>query len=116
MASIEIKNITSSSFYARVIGMDAGEGLTKSVDWYLDGGHHAIDPSDDIADTSSTSNWILFDNLNQNSAYEIIASVIYLEGAYWEPDLIRYVTTLEDDSGGGGEGPYVPDVESIYIR
>lgn len=116
MASIEIKDITSSSFYARVVGMDAGEGLTKSVDWWLDGRSYAVDSSDDIADTSSKSNWILFDDLDQNTEYEIIASVIYLEGAYWEDDLTEYVTTLEDDSGGGGDDSYIPDIESIYIK
>lgn len=116
MVSIEIKDITSSSFYARVVGMDAGEGLTKSVSWQLNGESQAVDSSDDIADTSSESNWILFNNLDQNTEYEVIASVIYLEGAYWEPDLTEYVTTLEDDSGGGGEDSYIPDVENIYIR
>lgn len=116
MASIEVKDITSSSFYARVVGMDADEGLTKWVSWQLNGISYAIDSSDDIADTSSESNWILFNNLDQNTEYEIIASVVYLEGAYWEPDLTEYVTTLGDASGDEGEDPYIPNVESIYIQ
>lgn len=79
MASIVTRNMSATSFQARVTGLDTG--VPKSIGWYIDGDFWE---EDFPTDSESNSEWITFDGLEPSSRYIITVEIIYANGAYWD--------------------------------
>lgn len=94
MASIEVKNITSTSFQARAYNLMTAGSVGHYVVWYLDGSRW---DGEDLADDDTESGWMTFDGLDPDTSYVIEVENITGEGAIMESKTKTVTTESEED-------------------
>ncbi len=81
MAYISFRNITSTSFEAKVYDLATAGSYGHYVEWLLDGKHWS---SENLADDATSSGWMTFDGLKPDMDYSVEAHNLTNEGAVLE--------------------------------
>lgn len=99
MPTLKIGDVTNTSIEARITNLSTSWG-TKRITWYLDGEPYRWDET--VEEDDSTSDWIVFDRLDVNTEYSILA-------------VISYDYALDDRLETTVETVYRPDLSDIEI-
>lgn len=89
MAYISFRNITSTSFEAKVYDLETYGSTGHYIQWYLDG---SLWDGEDLADDDTTSSWMLFDGLDPDTEYQVEVENIISGGVTGET-ITDYCTT-----------------------
>lgn len=93
MAYISFRNVTSTSFEAKVYDLETYGSTGHYVLWYLDGNRW---DSEGLEDDDTTSSWMLFDGLDPDTEYQVKVENIINGGVAGETE-IDYCTTAAED-------------------
>lgn len=93
MAYISFRNITSTSFEAKVYDLDTYGSIGHYIIWYLDG---SMWDSEGLGDDDTSSSWMLFDGLDPDTEYAIRVENIINGGVAGET-IADYCTTEAAD-------------------